>query len=414
MRILWSVNTLMPKVAKKLGIKSSHAISWVDAMSKRLMASGDIELAIVSPTDNAINFKVESDGIIFYLIKETGSNEEWLKVLSDFRPDIIHLYGTEKGHNLPLLEMSQSVPVVISLQGILTEYERFYYGGIDVSTLIKNITIRDIIRGTVFKERKNFQRLAKCEQKMLNMVKYVEGRTEWDRVAATTINDKLMYYYCPRLLRNAFYECEPWSVDTFEPHTIFIHQGNYPIKGLHFVLEALALLRKRYPDVRLYVAGNDIINRKTTKDKLKRNGYSKYLKKLVDRYDLSNCITFTGYLTAEQLAKKLSVCNVMVIPSSIENSPNSLAEAELVGVPCVASYVGGNYEMLRDNQDGFLYCYNEPGILAEKVSQIFDSVEIAHRFSQSARAFAMKRHDPQTLETMLRNIYNDVIEREKV
>ena len=32
MRILWSINTLMPQVAKELNIKSSHAISWVDAM----------------------------------------------------------------------------------------------------------------------------------------------------------------------------------------------------------------------------------------------------------------------------------------------------------------------------------------------------------------------------------------------
>ena len=37
MNILWSVNTLMPNVAKKIGVKSSHAISWIDAMSKEII-----------------------------------------------------------------------------------------------------------------------------------------------------------------------------------------------------------------------------------------------------------------------------------------------------------------------------------------------------------------------------------------
>ena len=415
MNILWSVNTVMPEVAAKLGIKSSHAISWVDAMSSRLRCRNEVTLAIVAPISKPTKFKVELNGVVYYFLSQKENEADWKNIIDDFKPDVIHVYGTEKAHNMPLFELQTNIPIVISLQGILTEYERFYYGGIDVSVLIKNTTIRDIVRGTIFAERKDFQKRAVTERKMLNAVKYVEGRTDWDRVAALKINKQLKYYHCPRLLRDAFYSCEQWNADKMDPHTIFVHQGNYPIKGLHFVFEALHILKQDYPDVRLCIAGNDVINKKTLKQKLLRNGYSKYLKSLIDKYDLCANLEFTGYLGADQLAMKLSRCNVMVIPSAIENSPNSLAEAEIVGVPCVASYVGGNGEMLRDYEEGYLYCYNEPALLAEKIRLLFESREQCKVFSNKARERALKRHDPQTLEKTLLGIYESIMaEEEKV
>ncbi len=409
MKILWSVNTSMPGVANKLGIKSSHAISWVDAMSDRFRNRSDIQLAIVSPNKKYTGKDIVIENIKYYIISEHPTKNEWSHILRDFNPDVIHLYGTEKSHNLPLLKLNIDIPVIVSLQGILTEYERFYYGGIDISTLIKNITLRDLLRGTVFKERRNFKRNALVEQEMLRSVRYVEGRTEWDRVAALNINNKLKYYSCPRLLRKPFYTCDTWNYNEMIPHTIFVHQGNYPIKGIHFVLEALNILKRRYNDVKLIIAGNDVINKKTIKQKLYRNGYSKYLKSIIDRYQLDNYLEFTGYLDADSLAHRLKKCNVMVIPSAIENSPNSLAEAEILGVPCVASYVGGIPEMLQDYIDGYLYCYNEPGILAEKVSHLFDSREICETYSQNARNKAKERHDPDSLENSLLDIYHQII-----
>ena len=412
MRVLWVVNTLMPEVAERFGMTSGHAISWVAAMSVCLKRRDDMELAIVSPVKNTTQFKNELDGIVYYFVCRNSSVNEWQHILDNFDPDIIHVYGTEWGHALPLIKMHQEVPIVISLQGLLTEYQRFYYAGMDVTTILKNITFRDLIKGTIIHDRRDFQKRAVREQEMLRSVKYVEGRTAWDRVSAMRINPELTYYHCPRLLRDAFYHQRKWKMESAEPHSIFVHQGMYPIKGLHIMLEALQLLRNKYPDVKMYVAGNDRISCPTFKQKLKRNGYAKYVKKLIDRWNLGSSVFFTGFLDAEKMADRLLRSNVMVIPSAIENAPNSLAEAEVLGVPCVASYVGGNPEMLRDGQDGFLYCYNEPALLADKIGKIFDNPDLAQRFSESAREFALKRHDPATLERTLVGIYEDILLKE--
>lgn len=409
MRILWSVNTLMPSVAKKIGVNSAHAISWVDAMSKELIKDNDIVLSIVSTAKVDELKKVELGGIVYYILPFRGLDDAWEKVIEDFSPDVIHLYGTEKTHNIPLIKREDvNSIIVISLQGILKGYERVYYGGIDVSVLIKNLTFRDLLTESVFGGRRRFQRNAKTEAWQLEHVKYVEGRSTWDRVYALSINPNLKYFYCPRLIREPFYQIQ-WSRDKMEPHTIFVHQGDYPIKGLHFVFEALPHLINRYPDLKLYIAGFDILQRKSLFKKITRNGYSKYLLYLFKKYNLKNHIIFLGRMTAEEVAQRLSVTNVMVIPSVIENCPNSLAEAMLVGTPSVASYVGGNAELLNNGECGELYCYNEPLMLANCIDKIFSSNELASEYSSKARAVAMIRHNPGTLKRTLLDIYNQII-----
>ena len=57
--------------------------------------------------------------------------------------------------------------------------------------------------------------------------------------------------------------------------------------------------------------------------------------------ELEDKVSFLGPLNAEQMKAEYLRSNVFLCPSSIENSPNSLGEAQMLGVPCVASYVGG-------------------------------------------------------------------------
>ena len=98
-----------------------------------------------------------------------------------------------------------------------------------------------------------------------------------------------------------------------------------------------------------------------------------------------------------------------VLPSTIENSPNSMGEAMLLGVPVVAASVGGVADLLRHGEEGLLYPPTSPYMLASLISRVFQMGEAAAIYGQKAREHALKTHDPQTnLETLLA-IYNSLI-----
>ncbi len=409
MNILWTTNVIMPEVAKRLGIGSKHPVSWIEAMSAKLKLQKGVALAIVSRAPVSKIKVSDLEGIKYILLpNDCNKVDYWNEVFTLFNPEVIHVYGTESDQSYQLLKNHGDKPIIISLQGILTEYQHHYYAGVEFLDMIRFTTLRDVLKKQgFFAGRRDFIRRSKKEQELLKMAKNVEGRSTWDKVSALNINPELNYYYCPRMIRAPFYE-GGWDIGKVESHSIFVHQGNYPVKGLHFVIPALAQLKIKYPGVKLYVSGQDLYSPTAQYTKLLPYGYPNYLKYLIKKYNVRDSIVFTGALNAEQLALHLRKMNVVVLPSSIENAPNSIVEAQLVGVPVVASFVGGNMEMVHHDDDGFLYCYNEPNMLSEYVSRIFEDYELAKSFSEKAREHALKKHDPGKLVNTLLDIYSKI------
>ena len=410
MRVFWTTNTFNPEVSKLFQMSSPHAVSWIEAMSERLAALPDVELAIACPCKNQTFSKKKYNGITYYLVPR-HSSEQWKNAVEDFGADIIHAYGTEKEHNLYLIKGVQDRPIVVSLQGLVSEYQRHYYGGIDFSDIIRYTPLRDIVRASGFiSGRRDYIKRSKDEIEILNNVAYVEGRSTWDRVMAISINSNLHYYYCPRMLRRAFYNAEKWNYETVNKHTIFVPQGVYPIKGLHFAIEGLHYVKKYYPDAKIVATG---INMFETHTRIKRilydNGYKRYINDLAEKLDLVDSIEFIGTKDAQGIAQTLARSHVALVSSSIENAPNSIAEAMIIGTPCIASFVGGNMDMLEHGNEGFLYCYNEPKMLAEYICQIFSSKDLAEKFSKNAINKANERHDPKKLLLTIMGIYEDIL-----
>ena len=409
MKILWTANTLSPKVAEAVGIRSTHAISWVESMGMKLKQNH--QLAIAAPGTGKMLKKLDYEGITYYVLPEDcAKNDYWKEILADFQPEIIHSYGTEKRHNVMLIEKyGRQVPIVISLQGIITAYQKYYFAGLPLKDILLNYTIGNfLLKNGIISGRRNFRKQMKYEQQMLRGVRYVEGRSDWDRAISLDINPELKYYYCPRMIRPAFFD-HTWTQERCEPHSILVHQAEYPIKGLHIMLDALAKVRKQYPDVKLYIAGENKTIRPTLKKKLGKSGYTQIIEKKLTALGLWDCVEFTGRLSAEQMAEKLSEVNVCVIPSAIENAPNALAEAMITGTPCIASYVGGNADMLEQGQCGWLYRYDEPELLADRICHVFSDPLDCHEKTQKAQLTAKKRHDPEILIQTLQQIYTDII-----
>jgi glycosyltransferase involved in cell wall biosynthesis len=271
----------------------------------------------------------------------------------------------------------------------------------------RKFTLRDIFRhNNIWHQRSNFEKRGSYEVEAIKQVENVIGRTDWDKACVQRLNPDVKYHFCNETLRPAFYE-HKWDISNCERHSIFVSQSLYPIKGFHLMLEAMCDIVKEYPDAHLYTTGADP-RTMSFKNKLRRTYYSKHLEKLIKKYNLTDHVTFLGRLGEEEMCDRYLRSHVFVSPSSIENSPNSVGEAMILGVPTVSSDVGGVKNQLTHNEEGFVYQADAPYMAAYYVKKIFADDGLAKSISEAAKRHAEITYNKDLNFSQLEKIYMEI------
>ncbi len=418
MRVLWVSNVIFPYPSEQLKFGKTVFGGWMNSLYESILKKENYDFCIVSTYDGIDLKKYVDKKTVYYLIPNKNENKlnmklsyYWNQIVKEFNPDIVHIHGTEYPKSLPLILSNPDLNYVVSIQGFLNSYKRVCYCNLKFSTLLKNLTIRDLFKPkTGYLVGIDYNKRAKYEYEIIKNVKNVIGRTDWDYSQVLAINPEINYYHGDENLRKCFYN-DIWSLKKADKHTIFFSQAQAILKGFYIMIEALKIVKCRYPDVKLVVAGNNILSMDSLKSRLKRQSYTKYLQKMIKKYDLDKNIEFTGFLDAESYKNRLLKSHVYVQASSIENSSNSLGEAMILGVPCVASNVGGTATMLKDKEEGFLYPYTEPELLAFYIEKYFESDSLCNSMPKNARNTALRRHDWEKNAAEVIEAYNDIIKK---
>lgn len=415
MKLLWVCNILIPEIAEKMNQAKVSAGSWLTGIYEELCEDPNVQLIYMYP-DSALKATYAYDNvkvIPFTTNWNSVSNETvnlFSQVLRENKPDVIHIFGTEYPHSSAMVEAADREgvldKVVVSIQGLVSVYSRHYFGYLPYHVVNYNSIYEWIKSNGLKKQQKSFVDRGYLEEKVLRKVKHVVGRTDWDRACVERINSEVIYHHCNENMRNSFYQ-NKWDYESCEKHSVFLSQCYYPIKGLHLVLEAMADLVKWYPDIQLYTTGNFKMDG-SFKSRLRRTQYQKYCIKLIKENKLEKHITFLGSLDENAMCKRFLRSNVFVCASSIENSPNSLGEAMLLGVPTVSSDVGGVKNMLVHKRDGFVYQADAPYMLAYYIKWIFENSDKLDEISESARLHALKTHDRKENMRILFEIYQSI------
>lgn len=399
--------------------KSTPFGGWLVNASVGLTEQDNIELSIAFPKDRLSDVEtLQGHKIKFYAfpsvkgrsLSSIETNKYLEKIIDEVKPDLVHIFGTEYTHTLAMVNVckKKSINAVISIQGLVSVISRHYMAYLP-SRVQNRFTFRDIIKQDNLKQQKRkFVKRGRFEIEALQKVNHVIGRTTWDRACVLQINPRIQYHYCNESLRDEFYKYA-WDINECERNSIFISQGSYPIKGLHMILEAMTLVLKKYPNTKLYIAGADITKFDTLIEKLKISSFGKYIRKLIKENNLQDHVIFTGILDEKQMCQRFLKSNVFVSASVIENESNSLSEAKILGLPCVASFVGGVINRLTDKEDGFFYQTDAPYMLAHYICEIFGNENLALEFSKNARKHAMKTHDRLENTNTMINIYKKII-----
>ena len=378
-----------------------------------ILQKDDIKLVVASVSSLVSNLtKIEGENITYYILPLGKGNLRvnldyvpmWKQLYRETMPDIVHIYGTEYSHGHAFLKACENAKVVISLQGLLTGIYPYYLAGLKKRDILKNLTIKDFLRGSSLHLQQRYKERSSYEKESLQMAKFVIGRTSWDKLLSWSINPNITYFHCDEILQSVYYENKKWDYNKCVKYSIFLSQANYPLKGLHQVLKAMPLILAHFPDTIIRIAGQNIMNANSLTEKLKISGYGLYIRRLVKKLNLEGKVYFTGDLNANEMRNEYLASNIFICPSSIENSPNSLCEAQMLGVPCLASYAGGIATLMKGNEDN-LYRYEDVELLAAKVCRVF-----ANRENQlNMQSIAGRRHDINNNCTRLYQIYRTII-----
>lgn len=149
----------------------------------------------------------------------------------------------------------------------------------------------------------------------------------------------------------------------------------YRPKGQHLAIESLSRIVGEHPNVRLYIIGDPVVD--------EYRHYREELKDLVAREGLEKNVRFVGWRSDS--LDILSIMDIVIHPSLAEGCSRVVLEAMALGRPVIASSVGGQRELIRNEENGFLVAPGDVGAIARCWRELLRNAELRERIGQEAR-----------------------------
>lgn len=414
MKVLWFTGVQLPAVTSE---KLSHA-GWQEGLRHSLdKYYPNVHLGIASFSSNDYQPFRKANATYYNIFREPKpesrlsrfitnwkhydvSSEELrqcLQIVERFDPDLIYIFGTENPFGL--LCDRFSVPSIISIQAVLNGYKERVFSGLSIRDVICEVVSKKFLMGVgVFHKWWRMSQQAKVEKDIFSRCQYFDGRTTWDEHWLENLNPDADYYHIDRVLSDNYYQAE-WNSKKAHRGLIYSTSSNAAFKGGISLVRALIELKKRgRSKIQLRMAG---VHPKS------RVGLT--IHRLINKHHLQKQITMLGRVLPSQIINEMKRASLFVLPSHIDNSPNSLAEAMIVGMPCIASDAGGIPSMLDDGIEGLIYPHQDISSLADKVEILLDSPKQALKYGKNARQTALIRHDPKRIADKVVSMYKEVI-----
>ena len=414
MKVLWFSNRILND---PLSIKSG---SWLFAM--REIIEKDVEL--VNITDDISVKEIQYSHIDFveeYVLPRFPLHEglpalihisKIIDIINQVSPDIIHIWGTERYWALLLSRgYLANWKVIIEIQGLMDSCANVFYGGLDIDELKHCKALKDILRPSecLAKKRRDFLHAAQYEYEVISTSQFISTQSNWVRSQIGMFTKKDATIYNTLLpIRKEFVFSKKWEPITEATRRLVIFTStaySIPFKGLHILIKTLSILKIKYPDCLLRIAGINLYN----KPFWKLSGYEHMLLYLIDKYNVRNNIEFLGKITEQQIIDHLLHTSIYVNPSFVESYSAAAAEALLLVVPSVLAYSGA----MPDFSEELAVClYNSPmdyTACAMQIDKLYNEAEIRAKLTRNAIKFMSKKCDLDNIKQTQLNIYDNVI-----
>lgn len=411
-KVTWVTNIPLRDTLEFFGKKPRGSGFWLDALRDQLVATG-LEIDVVTPTSLVTRpERIQIPYGTCYLVPlGTCSYVPYFSrkllggiasALSESSPQLVDYHGTEYGY--PAAHRFLKMPAIVTLQGIMHDIVPQYFGNSGACSFYLKLaaggSVRDILStlwtNVIYRQRRALEREA------FQVHRHFLGRTHFDKSWASRLHgSSISYHEAHRILRPAFYQCDKWA-KVREPGSRFVitRTGRFtPDKGMDTLFKAIAILsHEMRVDVRLQVIGTH----------LPTAGWGRSLVRLSREIGIDDKIEYLGYMNESDIITTLLKSDAFALTSYSENSPNSLVEAMCLGLPCVASRVGGIPSIVEDGVTGLLYDALSAQDLANKLAIIEASPSRSLRMGRDASTIIMRRNSPSYVAEQTRKAYDAV------
>ncbi|WP_455669295.1 glycosyltransferase family 4 protein [Phocaeicola sp.] len=402
MRILW-----FSPVPSLFDYKKDGPGGWVPSLEQYVRQyAPDVELAVAFEHASD-RFKEVKNGTTYYPIRKIRSfwdkakcklkgdfdydtlRPYILRIIEDYKPDVIHCFGSEWPWGIVAEETN--IPVIIHMQG----YIEVYHLAADMVISPRELGWKRFLPLMRLARHADDLRVS-MESRLMKANKYFMGRTQWDYNLVKYFSPDAAYFHCPEAIRPMIYHSrKKWSYHESDSMRLVTITNGGRLKGNEIILRAAEVMKRLGFEFEWRVAGD-------------RNGMDEAIKRSgIQPADVN--VNLLGRLAAGQIIDELAVAHAYVHPAVIDNSPNSLCEAQLIGCPVVAAFVGGIPQLVEDGVTGLFYPYNEPHALAFKLMELSKDEALQKNLSVNEIVVAMDRHKPEAVVGRLMDIYDTVI-----
>lgn len=394
MRVVWvcayplnGIENIPVRVRKH----KAHPVSWVVGLAKMVgKVRDDVELHIVIPSQFVYkSFECEGFGITFHVVRlaipftRRGwppyfplhlwsryffTRKKLQRVIRTIDPDIVHAHGTEFSHGW--VAYDSKCPSVLSIQGMM------HY-------LVKENDF-SLMDGAL---------RVKSEKFVVEHTKYFIAKTPYARRFIEEMNPRAQIFKLENMMRPDFFNM---TKDYSKTNRVLFIGPFVQYKGVDELFAALSVL----PHITLVVIGT-------------RPPLNKKAQELVDKYP-SVKVDWKGHLSGSEVAEQMASVDMLVHPARSDNSPNVVSEAMCLGLPVVATRVGGIPDMIRDNDTGILIPSCDVEKLSLAIRLLMDDKSKRKALGTAARADALKRFHPDVAVNGLVEVYESILQEESI
>lgn len=380
--------------------ENGNEVAYFSMKDEKNISTGNKEY-FVEPIDLNNGSKLKALDIIY----SKANYKKMCEAIDDFKPDIIHLNNFQRQLSASVVKAAEdkNVPMVFTAHdiqaicpaismldsngNICNECLKGKYKNCIKKSCVHNSKAKSIL-GAI--ENQYYKKHKVYSEKIFHIITPSEFyKTEFikdgiDKEKITAIHN--------------YIELEDYNMKTEDDNYILYFGRLAKEKGILYLLNAVSKAKKEINDIKLYIAGTGPEEKK--------------IKEIIKRNKLEQNVELLGFLNHNKVKEYVSKSSIVVVPSIwYENCPYSVLETQAIGKPIIGSNLGGIPELVKDNENGMIYKYNDTDELANKILELYKNDELKKKFSKNAKEYAKNEYNKENYYKEIMNIYKGVVKK---